>query len=404
MHIILLDQSSLRASLRPFSYTRPISDMRNGIIKQGERWQMRIGKAFPEAQVVANAHTENYLKELFWPHNDPSSHYLIVSAALVASPTAVAQVLALEVGQALLHKGETLAVRSLWPNELIYPTELRDLGGQAIEWSAKVPPQLLKHPWDLYLQAKQTIEDDFDLITAGRTSQPVTDKHTICYAPERIFIEEGVKIRAAVLNAEDGPIYIGRGAQIQEGALLHGTLALCEGAVANMGVKLRGDNIIGPYCKVGGEVANSVLFGYSNKGHDGYLGNSVLGEWCNLGADTNTSNLKNNYTNVKVRLQSQEEEIETGQLFCGLLMGDHSKAGINTMFNTGSVVGVGSNLFGGGYMPKTVDSFRWGGEDGKLEHHKLEKMLETEAKVMARRKQELSQDYADMLTYLCDSL
>ena len=404
MHIILLDQPSLRAALRPFSYTRPIAAMRNGILTQGERWQRRIATALPDARVAVTAHTESYLKDLFWPHHFPGTDSLLVSAALVACPAAAAQVMALDVGQALVHKGQTLAIRTLWPQDLAYPTDMNALGGQSIAWSGEQAPQLLLHPWDIYLQAKRTVADDFLLVTAGRRSQPIEDNHTICYAQERIFLEEGVKMRAAVLNAEDGPIYIGRGAQIQEGALLHGTLALCDGAVANMGVKLRGDNIIGPYCKVGGEIANSVLFGYSNKGHDGYLGNSVLGEWCNLGADTNTSNLKNNYTNVKVRLHSKEPELETGQLFCGLLMGDHSKAGINTMFNTGTVVGVGSNLFGGGYMPKTVDSFCWGGQDGKMEQHQLHKMLETEAKVMARRKIELSQDHMDMLTYLSDNL
>ena len=203
-----------------------------------------------------------------------------------------------------------------------------------------------------------------------------------------------------MLNAENGCIYLGKNSQVQEGALLVGTMALLESATANMGAKLRGDNLIGPYCKVGGEVANSILMGYSNKGHDGYLGNSVLGEWCNLGADTNTSNLKNNYSIVHVRLAPSEAAINTGQLFCGLLMGDHSKCGINTMFNTGTAVGVGSSLFGGGFMPKSIGNFSWGGEGGEITPHQIDKMLETERRVMARRTKTLSAEYEAVLRHL----
>lgn len=255
----------------------------------------------------------------------------------------------------------------------------------------------------LFLQARQNIIDDFALVTAGRQSQPITDPHTRTYGLHHIFLEEGASVRAAILDAEHGPIYIGRNAHVEDGAIIHSAHAILEGATVNMGAKLRGDSIIGPYCKVGGEIANSVLTGFSNKGHDGYLGNSVLGEWCNLGADTNTSNLKNNYSTVRIQYAPGEPTVDTGQMFCGLLMGDHSKAGINTMFNTGTVVGVGCSLFGGGYMPKSVGNFSWGGEAGRFETHKIDQMLETERRVMARRRRELAPAYEALLRELAEN-
>src|SRR5690606_2063675 len=202
---------------------------------------------------------------------------------------------------------------------------------------------------------------DFGLITSGRKSQEINDPFTIAYNAPDIFVEEGAQIRAAVLNAENGPIYIGRNARVEEGALIRGPFALCEGSTVNMGAKMRGDSTVGPFSKIGGEVSNSVIFGYSNKGHDGFLGNSVIGEWCNIGADTNTSNLKNNYSPVRLWDYTKGTFANTGLQFCGLMMGDHSKCGINTMFNTGTVVGVGALVFGEGYPRNFIPSFSWGG-------------------------------------------
>ncbi len=204
------------------------------------------------------------------------------------------------------------------------------------------------------------------------------------YAPENIFIEEGVYIRAAILNAENGPIYLGKNSIVQEGAIIRGAFAMGEGSHVNMGAKMRGDISLGPYCKVGGEVSNSVVFGYSNKAHDGFLGNSVLGEWCNLGADTNTSNLKNNYDSPKLWNHAYNDFEKTGIQFCGLMMGDHSKAGINTMFNTGTVVDVSTNIFGSGFPSNYIPSFAWGGGE-QYEEYELPKALETAERVMARR-------------------
>ena len=236
----------------------------------------------------------------------------------------------------------------------------------------------------MFLRNGAEIRRDFVLLTQGRTSQPVNDAHTVVYGAENIFIEEGVKIRAAILNAEDGPIYLGKNSQVHEGAILKGPLALCEGSHINAGAKMRGDNTVGPFSKVGGEVGNSIVLGYSNKGHDGYLGNSVIGEWCNLGADTNTSNLKNNYAAVKIWSHAASRFVDTGQTFCGLMMGDHSKCGINTMFNTGTVVGVGANIFGAGFPRTFIPSFSWGGAAG-FETFNLPKANEVAERVMARR-------------------
>jgi len=222
-------------------------------------------------------------------------------------------------------------------------------------------------------------------------SQPIDDVHTKVYALENIFIESGASIKAAILNAEDGPIYIGKNAQIHEGTMVKGAFSMGEESHLNMGAKMRGDNTIGPHCKVGGEVSNSVFQGYSNKGHDGFMGNSVIGEWCNLGADSNTSNLKNNYGEVEVYNYLEGKAIKTGRQFCGLIMGDHSKAGINTMFNTGSVVGFCSNIFGAGFPSKFVPSFTWCDNDNISSNYQLDKAIETAQRVYARRNMEFSE-------------
>ena len=248
----------------------------------------------------------------------------------------------------------------------------------------------IAQPWDIYQQNAAQIAADFPLATSLYKHTYNTDRHTAVYGADNLFIAEGAKIRAAVINAESGPIFIGPGADVQEGAMISGSHALCAHAVANMGAKLRGDSTLGPYCKVGGEVSNSVMFGYSNKGHDGFMGNSVLGEWCNLGADTNTSNLKNNYSAVRVWSYKEQQEVETGLQFCGLLMADHGKTGINTMLNTGTVAGVAANIFGAGFPPKHIPSFAWGGPEGFMEA-RLDKIAETADRMMQRRKLSLSE-------------
>jgi UDP-N-acetylglucosamine diphosphorylase/glucosamine-1-phosphate N-acetyltransferase len=262
-------------------------------------------------------------------------------------------------------------------------------------------PTLIQKTWNIFQLNAAELKKDFALLTKGRKSQPIGDPHTIVYASENIFIEEGAKIKAAVLNAESGPIYIGKNTEIQEGALIRGPFALCEGSTVNMGAKLRGDTTVGPYSKVGGEISNAVFFGYSNKGHDGFLGNSVIGEWCNLGADTNTSNLKNNYAQVKLWDYTKGGFSNTGLQFCGLMMGDHSKCGINTMFNTGTVIGVGSNIFGDGFPRNFIPSFSWGGAAG-FSTFTMAKFLETVKAVYGRRGKEWTQEDQEIIERVFD--
>jgi UDP-N-acetylglucosamine diphosphorylase/glucosamine-1-phosphate N-acetyltransferase len=273
-------------------------------------------------------------------------------------------------------------------------------GSTILEYDQEV--SMVKRPWDIFRLNGQELEADFALLTAGRESQPLHESNTLIGEEENIFIEEGAEVYASIFNVVDGPIYIGKDAKVLEGSMVRGGLALCDHAVLKMGAKIYGPTTVGPHSKVGGEVGNSVLIGYSNKGHDGYLGNSVLGEWCNLGADTNTSNLKNNYSNVRAYSYLENEMIETGLQFCGLIMGDHSKSSINTMFNTGTVVGVCANVFDGGFPAKHVPSFSWGGKGG-FETFKLEKAFEVAERVMARRKIDFTEEDQKILTKISET-
>ncbi|MFL5752485.1 MAG: GlmU family protein, partial [Bacteroidia bacterium] len=252
--------------------------------------------------------------------------------------------------------------------------------------------------WDIFSRNGKAFADDFELLTKGRKSQ-ILSKSNRVIGKGKIFIEKGASVECAVLNTTNGDIYIGKDAVVMEGCFLRGPIGLCEHAELKMGAKIYGPSTFGPYCKVGGEVNNSVLFGYTNKGHDGFLGNSVLGEWCNLGADTNTSNLKNNYGNVKIWNYGAEEMVDTGMQFCGLFMGDHSKCGINTMFNTGTVVGVNANIYGGDFPINFIPSFSWGGAEF-FEDYKLHKALEVAERVMSRRNVNLSQADREILTHV----
>ncbi|MDB4286316.1 glucose-1-phosphate thymidylyltransferase, partial [bacterium] len=215
---------------------------------------------------------------------------------------------------------------------------------------------------DIFQQNETLIAFDFNLLTQDAPSGKITDPHSRIYGADNLYVSEGVDARAVIINAEDGPIYLGKNVTLSEGAIIKGTHGFCNNSFVAMGGKMRGGSTIGPYAKAGGEVSNSVIMGYSNKAHEGYMGNSVLGYWCNLGAGTNTSNLKNNYTEVKSWSYVSGSITGVGADFCGLVMGDHSKCGIDTMLNSGTVIGVSANVFGGGYQPKFIPSFSWGGE------------------------------------------
>jgi UDP-N-acetylglucosamine diphosphorylase/glucosamine-1-phosphate N-acetyltransferase len=294
----------------------------------------------------------------------------------------VAAINQLALGDAIVKDAMILAVRTAddeVPEVIV---------GKVTEYSSAIT--LIDQVWKIFQHNGAQLRADFELITTGRKSIGIRDKHTRTYAEENIFIEEGAVIHSAILNADNGPIYIGKNAEIQEGAMIRGPFALGEGSVINMGGKMRGDVSIGPGCKIGGEVSASVFFGYSSKAHDGFLGCSVIGEWCNFGADSNTSNLKNNYENVKIWNYPKGGFVDTGLMFCGLMMADHTKCGINTMFNTGTVTGVSANIFGDGFPRNFIPSFAWGGASG-FSTYQFEKAMLTAAKAMERRGLQLSE-------------
>lgn len=364
MNIIVFDDPVIRKDLLPFTFTRPVASIRVGILTIKEKWE----RFFQPISWL----TEGYLMEKFPLHT--SHDNLQINGAVCPDENLVNAIKALKMDEALTK------------DKLIIAKRTTDINSDdllvAKEYSGSLT--LIDQPWKIFQYNGAQIRFDFELITRGRKSNVINDPHTKVYSQENIFIEEGAVIKAAVLNASTGPIYIGKNTQIQEGGLIRGPFALCEESILNMGVKVRGDVTIGPNCKAGGEISNAVMFAYSNKAHDGFLGSSVIGEWCNLGADTNTSNLKNNYDTVKLWNYPKGKFQDTGLTFCGLMMGDHSKCGINTMFNSGTVVGVASNIFGSGYPRNFIPSFAWGGTAG-FSTFELNKANETASKAMERR-------------------
>jgi UDP-N-acetylglucosamine diphosphorylase/glucosamine-1-phosphate N-acetyltransferase len=367
MNLILFDDPSVRSNLLPLTFTRPVANIRVGILTIAEKWERYFGSA-PSYSI------QDYLSKKF--QKKITSDNFWINGAVCPNEKLVAAIKSLTLGDAIYKNSSIVAVRT-------DDDELPEvISGKAIEYADDII--LIDQPWKIFQNNGREIQADYKLITANRKSASIKDPHTRTYNKENIFLEEGVVLHAAILNAENGPIYLGKNSQIQEGAIIRGPFALCEESIINMGGKMRADTTIGPFCKIGGEVSNSILFGYSNKAHDGFLGNSVLGEWCNLGADTNTSNLKNNYDNVKLWSYTKNNFVDIGQPNCGLIMGDHSKSGINTMFNTGTVVGVSSNIYGGSYPRNFIPSFQWGGASG-LVTYQFDKAMKTAERMMERR-------------------
>jgi UDP-N-acetylglucosamine diphosphorylase/glucosamine-1-phosphate N-acetyltransferase len=384
MNYILFD-GPFRNALLPFTYTRPVADIRVGILTIREKWEMVLGSTITTI-------TEDYLVSKF-PMVEMEENTLI-NASYTPNEDLVEMIQNLKPKQAIFDGETVVAFRSAETQENIDFT--------AFESISSCPESVLviKNTWSIFQLNGAAIEADFQLITKNRSSQPIPEK-TVAFNPAQIFIEEGATLPHCVLNATNGPIYIGKNAEIMEGSLVRGPFALCENSVLKMGAKIYGPTTIGPHSKVGGEVNNSVLFGYSNKAHDGFLGNSVIGEWCNLGADTNTSNLKNNYAEVRLWNYDTENFAKTGLQFCGLMMGDHSKCGINTMFNTGTVVGVSANVFGSGFPRNFIPSFSWGGHSG-FSTYLTSKAFEVAKVVMKRRGVEFSEHDDTILSEVFD--
>lgn len=364
MNLILFDDPIIRINLLPFTYTRPIGNIRVGILTIDEKWERRLG-------LKPSYQTAGYLGKKF--SNARSEDNLLVNGAVCPDDKLVDAIRTLPLGHFLIQDQLLLAARN--------PQGDMDQAN-TIRYEAAVT--VIDRPWKIFRANGAQIRSDFGLLTAGRASAGIADKYTVVYGEQNLFVEEGVVTKAAIINAENGPVYLGKKSIVDEGAMIRGTFALCEGGHINMGGKMRGDTTVGPYCKVGGEVSNSVLFGFSNKAHDGFLGCSVIGEWCNLGADTNTSNLKNTFDQVKLWSHAENTFVSTGLQFCGLMMGDHSKCSINSMFNTGTVVDVSSNVFGNGFPRNYIPSFSWGGAGG-ITTYQLDKAFNTARKAMERR-------------------
>ena len=380
MNYILFDGPH-RNALLPFTFTRPVADIRVGILTIREKWEKQLGS-------TTTSITEDYLSEK-WPMVEMENNVMI-NASYLPNDILVAMIKNLEHNQAIFQEEEVVAFFAKEGEEVDFDSfEVLEFSNDCIK---------IENTWDIFQKNEIAIREDFELLTEDRFSQPIP-KSVNVIAPENIFIEEGAKLEFVTLNASTGPIYIGKNAEIMEGSVIRGPFALCESSRVKLATKVYGATTVGPHSVIGGEVNNSVLFGYSNKGHDGFLGNAVLGEWCNMGADSNNSNLKNNYEEVKLWSYETENFAKTGLQFCGLMMGDHSKCGINTMFNTGTVVGVSTNIFGAGFPRNFVPSFSWGGASG-FTTYLTKKAFETAKIVMARRNVEFSEEDAKILEHV----
>ena len=370
MNYILFD-GEVRNALLPFTYTKPVADLRIGILTIREKWEKYLG-------LTTTTITEEYLMEKY-PMVEMDENILI-NASFCPTKELVEKVMSLKENEAIFQGESVIAFHTKDTQEEVnFDTYTQ------IEFEEDLLQ--VHHTWDIFSKNDIAIQQDFELLTEGRKSQPIPET-VQCLNRDQIFIEEGATLNFAILNADSGPIYIGKNAEVMEGSVVRGPFAMCENSVLKLAAKIYGATTLGPYCKVGGEVNNSVLMGYSSKAHDGFLGNSVLGEWCNLGADTNNSNLKNNYAEVKLWNYEAGRFSPTGLQFCGLMMGDHSKCGINTMFNTGTVVGVSANIYGSGFPRNFVPSFSWGGAAGFITY-RLNKVFEVAEVVMSRRKLKL---------------
>lgn len=389
MNYILFDDAS-RESLKPLSYIRPVCDIRVGIMTIREKWEKYL-------ETKTSTLTEAYLSKKY--PIELSDSMILINGSICPTEELVEEIKKLSLNQVLVFDDESGDSHII----AIYKTKddfISDSDeSEKIEYKKEFTR--IVNTWDIFVHNDKEIRKDFDLITKGRKSAKISETNKLIN-PDNIFVEEGAKIECSSLNATEGPIYIGKDAEIMEGSMVRGTFAMCEHSVLKLGTKIYGATTLGPYAKVAGELANVVIFGYSNKAHDGYIGSSVIGEWCNIGADSNASNLKNTYEEVRLWSIEKHTFVPTGQTFCGTIFGDHTKCGINTMFNTGTVLGISSNVFGHGYQRNFIPSFAWGGNAG-LKLYELEKSLEVARKMMARRGVELSKEDEDILKYIYQS-
>lgn len=384
MNYILFDESAARTNLLPLTFMRPVADIRIGILTIREKWEHRL-------KTKTSTLTEPYLSKKFPMVRE--EHNVLINGSVCPTDEIVKLVQNLQPAQAII-SGDAIIAMHITADEL---DRMGDSSNEATEEiEVAEAPLRINHTWDIFSRNDEALRADFELLTKGRKSEPLSATNRVI-APGNIFIEKGAQVEFAILNASTGPIYIGKDAVIMENAAIRGPFALCDHAYVKMSAKIYGATTVGPHSKVGGEVNNSVLFGCSNKAHDGFLGHSVIAEWCNLGADTNTSNLKNTYDEVRLWSYAKQTFINTHLQFCGLIMGDHSRCGIDTMFNTGTVVGVNANIFGAGFQRNFVPSFTWGGTTGH-QGYDLKKALEVAESVFKRRNIPFDETERELLT------
>lgn len=358
-------------SLKPLTYTRPVAEIRVGIFSLREKWEKHLDD---ECRV----RTKDYLTEKY--NGNDLAGSLGIAATVLPNTKLVQAIKKLEINQLLIKDGTVIAINEL-PEVNVDFDQYLD-GFEMIEYTDEI--SFLINPCDIFSLNGKELEADFRLLNVDNRKKSLDIEQNNQVIGDNVLVEDGAIVNACILNSSTGPIYIESGAEIMEGTIIRGPFAALKGSVCKVGTKVYGPTTLGPYSKIGGEVNNCVFQGYANKGHDGFLGNSVIGEWCNLGADTNSSNLKNNYSNIRVWSYGSEATVDTNLQFHGVIMGDHSKCGINTMFNTGTIVGVGANLFGGNFLPKFIPSFSWGGSEITETYH-FDKAMSVASIVMERR-------------------
>ncbi len=381
-NIILVDHTE-RDHLLPLTFTRPVADIRIGIFTLAEKWSNVTGKPI-------SYNTQDYLAKIFPAHVEKANTF--INGSVHPTRELIAAIESLNENQSLFKNDVWIATNAAHEKMIAHADSAIQFEGEVVH---------INRSWKIFQNNAWALDEDLDWIKSQRKSQPIPEGVTVI--GDNIFIEEGAIIRPSIINTLEGPVYVGKHAEIMEGSLIRGSLALCDHAQLKMGAKIYGSTTVGPHSKVGGEVNNCVIFGYSNKGHDGFIGNSVIGEWCNLGADTNTSNLKNTYADVKIHNYALGRSESTGSQFCGLTMGDHAKAGINTMFNTGTVCGIFANVFGGDFPHRVIPDFGWGGAAG-FKNYRLSDALQVAQTVMGRRKVELTDELIEVYTYLHNHL
>lgn len=381
MNLILFDKN--HSNYLPLSFTRPISFFRIGILTIKEKWEFYY--------TSVSVKTQEYLSVKFKTNIENDN--LWVDSSILPCKELITEINNLRFGESLVYQGEVIAFR----NNIFDYAKLNIIESHSLFFS-------IKSVSDIFSLNEDEIINDFDRLKKHKESKYINrfndaDSSSIKIGDGEIWIEDGAKLNNCTLNTNNGPIYIGKDAEIMEGSIIRGPFAMLNNSVLKMGARIYSGTTLGPFCKIGGEVNNSVFFGYSSKAHDGFLGNSVIGEWCNLGADTNNSNLKNNYIDVKLWNYKSEKFKDTGLQFCGLIMGDHSKCGINTMFNTGTVVGVGANIFGSGFPRNFIPSFSWGGSSGFSEY-KFLKFIDSVERVFKRRNLKVYKAEIDILSHI----